>query len=63
MPRTLQEIQKVEEDIQRYTTMQYRAPEMVDVYQKRPINEKADIWVRELDFFCDRRFLDTVSND
>ncbi|KAI9316907.1 kinase-like domain-containing protein [Dichotomocladium elegans] len=44
VPISLHEIQKVEDDIQRHTTLQYRAPEMVDIYQKRPINEKADIW-------------------
>ncbi|ORZ11241.1 kinase-like domain-containing protein [Absidia repens] len=44
IPTTLQEIQNVEDDVQRHTTLQYRAPEMIDIYQKRPINEKADIW-------------------
>ncbi|CAO3645729.1 unnamed protein product [Cunninghamella blakesleeana] len=44
VPTTLQEIQKVEDDVQRHTTLQYRAPEMIDIYQKKPINEKADIW-------------------
>ncbi|KAH8556313.1 hypothetical protein BGW37DRAFT_472004 [Umbelopsis sp. PMI_123] len=44
VPQTLPEIQKLEDDIQRHTTLQYRAPEMIDIYQKRPINEKADIW-------------------
>ncbi|CAO3598615.1 unnamed protein product [Absidia cylindrospora] len=44
IPSTLQEIQKVEDDVQRHTTLQYRAPEMIDIYQKKPINEKADIW-------------------
>ncbi|KAG0168297.1 hypothetical protein DFQ28_004981 [Apophysomyces sp. BC1034] len=44
VPTTLQEVQKVEDDIQRHTTLQYRAPEMIDIYQKKPINEKADIW-------------------
>ncbi|KAF2664209.1 hypothetical protein BT63DRAFT_429729 [Microthyrium microscopicum] len=34
----------IEDDIQRHTTMQYRSPEMVDVYRKQPIDEKADIW-------------------
>jgi AP2-associated kinase len=34
----------IEDDIQRHTTMQYRSPEMIDVYRKQPINEKADIW-------------------
>ena len=31
--------------IQKYTTLAFRAPEMVDLYQKKLINEKADIWV------------------
>ncbi|KAI7898850.1 kinase-like domain-containing protein [Cokeromyces recurvatus] len=44
IPTTIKDIQKIEEDIQRHTTLQYRAPEMIDIYQKRPINEKADIW-------------------
>ncbi|KAG2182446.1 hypothetical protein INT43_007376 [Umbelopsis isabellina] len=44
IPKTLPEIQKLEDDIQRHTTLQYRAPEMIDIYQRRPINEKADIW-------------------
>ena len=35
-----------EEEIQKNTTLQYRAPEMVDLYQKRPIDERVDIWVR-----------------
>lgn len=47
VPSSLQEIQTVEDDIQRHTTLQYRAPEMIDIYQKKPINEKADIWVSE----------------
>src|SRR3954469_17452115 len=34
----------MEENINRHTTLQYRAPEMVDVYLKRPVNEKADVW-------------------
>jgi AP2-associated kinase len=34
----------IEEDIQRHTTMQYRSPEMIDVYRKQPIDEKSDIW-------------------
>ncbi|KAI8971698.1 kinase-like domain-containing protein [Mycotypha africana] len=44
IPVTLKDMQKIEDDIQRHTTLQYRAPEMIDVYQKKPINEKADIW-------------------
>ncbi|KPI44526.1 Serine/threonine-protein kinase ppk30 [Cyphellophora attinorum] len=34
----------LEDDIQRHTTMQYRSPEMIDVYRKMPIDEKSDIW-------------------
>lgn len=34
----------IEEDINRHTTLQYRSPEMIDVYRKQPIDEKADIW-------------------
>ena len=34
----------IEEDVQRHTTLQYRSPEMIDVYRKHPIDEKSDIW-------------------
>lgn len=34
----------VEEEIKRYTTLSYRAPEMVDLYSGRPIMTKSDIW-------------------
>mmetsp|Transcript_12000 Transcript_12000/g.18809 ORF Transcript_12000/g.18809 Transcript_12000/m.18809 type:complete len:301 (+) Transcript_12000:537-1439(+) len=39
-----QDILQEEERIQRFTTQAYRAPEMVDLYQKKLINEKVDIW-------------------
>lgn len=35
---------RAEDDIQRNTTLQYRSPEMVDLYRKQLISEKADIW-------------------
>ena len=38
------EARLVEDDIQRHTTLQYRSPEMVDVYRKLAIDEKSDIW-------------------
>ncbi|KAK9453556.1 hypothetical protein V1511DRAFT_512852 [Dipodascopsis uninucleata] len=38
------ELRMIEDDIQRHTTMQYRSPEMVDVYRRLPIDEKSDIW-------------------
>jgi serine/threonine protein kinase len=43
---SIQEIRKLEEDIGKYTTMQYRAPEMCDLYTKKGLNEKVDIWVK-----------------
>lgn len=38
-------VSRVEEEIQRYTTLAYRAPEMIDLYLGRPITIKSDIWV------------------
>ncbi|KAI0417684.1 hypothetical protein F5X98DRAFT_387004 [Xylaria grammica] len=43
-PQTVVECRLIDEDVQRHTTMQYRSPEMVDVYRKQPIDEKSDIW-------------------
>ncbi|KAL7269793.1 Ark- serine/threonine protein kinase [Rhizina undulata] len=43
-PQTAMECRLVEEDIQKHTTLQYRSPEMIDVYRKLPIDEKSDIW-------------------
>ncbi|KAI4210768.1 MAG: hypothetical protein LQ351_006444 [Letrouitia transgressa] len=34
----------IEDDISKHTTLQYRSPEMIDVYRKHPIDEKSDIW-------------------
>ncbi|KAI9770084.1 MAG: hypothetical protein M1840_003534 [Geoglossum simile] len=41
---TATECRLIEEDVQKHTTLQYRSPEMIDVYQKQPIDEKSDIW-------------------
>ncbi|KAI9785145.1 MAG: hypothetical protein M1839_000783 [Geoglossum umbratile] len=41
---TATECRLVEEDVQKHTTLQYRSPEMIDVYQKQRIDEKSDIW-------------------
>lgn len=38
------ECRLIEEDIQKHTTLQYRSPEMIDVYRKQAIDEKSDIW-------------------
>lgn len=35
----------VQEEIEKYTTLSYRSPEMVDLYSGKPITTKADIWV------------------
>lgn len=37
-------ITSVEEEIRKYTTLSYRAPEMVDLYAEKSISTKADIW-------------------
>ena len=37
-------IQQIEEEIQRYTTLSYRAPEMIDLYSRLPLTLKIDIW-------------------
>ncbi|KAL8863687.1 MAG: hypothetical protein Q9178_000370 [Gyalolechia marmorata] len=34
----------IEEDVQKHTTLQYRSPEMIDLYRKQPIDEKSDVW-------------------
>ncbi|KAF8079003.1 hypothetical protein FPV67DRAFT_1648584 [Lyophyllum atratum] len=43
-PANTQEIRALEADLNRHTTLQYRAPEMVDVYSRRPVDEKSDVW-------------------
>lgn len=37
-------VTKVEEEIQKYTTLSYRSPEMVNLYSNKSISTKADIW-------------------
>ncbi|CAD7079589.1 unnamed protein product [Hermetia illucens] len=41
---TVHGVNVVEEEIKRYTTLSYRAPEMVDLYCGKSITTKADIW-------------------
>ncbi|KAG9245200.1 serine/threonine protein kinase-like protein [Calycina marina] len=41
---TATECRLIEDDVQKHTTLQYRSPEMIDVYRKLPIDEKSDIW-------------------
>ncbi|KAG0233333.1 hypothetical protein BGW42_007531 [Actinomortierella wolfii] len=44
IPKTVKDIQLLEEDINNHTTLQYRAPEMLDLYMRKGIDEKIDIW-------------------
>ena len=38
-------VQMVEEEIKKYTTLSYRAPEMIDLYTlAQPITTKSDVW-------------------
>lgn len=41
---TSEEIQRCEKELNQHTTVQYRAPEMMDLGMHVPITEKADIW-------------------
>ena len=38
-------IDEMFEDFERYTTMMYRPPEMIDKYMKWNVSAKVDIWV------------------
>jgi hypothetical protein len=40
----MQQIHSLEEDIQKNTTLQYRAPEMIDLFLRKGLTEKTDIW-------------------
>ncbi|KAG0344653.1 hypothetical protein BG004_004284 [Podila humilis] len=44
IPRNVKDIQLLEEEINNHTTLQYRAPEMIDLYMRKGIDEKIDIW-------------------
>lgn len=43
-PANMHDIRALEADLNRHTTLQYRAPEMVDLYLRRPVDEKSDVW-------------------
>jgi len=43
-PANSQEMRALEFDLNRHTTLQYRAPEMIDLPSRRPIDEKSDVW-------------------
>jgi len=44
VPTAVGEIQAMEAEINKTTTLQYRAPELVDVWSRKGYDEKIDIW-------------------
>jgi serine/threonine protein kinase len=42
---SVQKLRELETEIDRVTTLQYRAPEQCDLYQRQGLTEKVDIWV------------------
>ncbi|KAJ3194923.1 hypothetical protein HK101_001533 [Irineochytrium annulatum] len=40
------EIRVLDDEVGKFTTLQYRAPELCDLYQKKGMSEKIDTWVR-----------------
>ncbi|KAI5477575.1 AP2-associated kinase [Pseudohyphozyma bogoriensis] len=44
VPTAANELQAIEAEINKTTTLQYRAPELVDVWSRRGYDEKIDIW-------------------
>ncbi|GAA5884718.1 hypothetical protein JCM6882_005366 [Rhodosporidiobolus microsporus] len=44
VPTAVEGIQRVEMEINKTTTLQYRAPELVDVWGRKGFDEKIDIW-------------------
>jgi serine/threonine protein kinase len=44
LSRDTHTIEQIDEEIRRYTTVSYRAPEMVDLFNGVPIGTKSDIW-------------------
>lgn len=43
-PSEVDDVHQAEEEISRYTTLSHRAPEMVNLYCRKRITTKADIW-------------------
>lgn len=46
VPGETMSVSVVQEEISKYTTPQYRAPEMIDLYQKFKIDKRSDVWVK-----------------
>ncbi|PFH52282.1 hypothetical protein AMATHDRAFT_2286 [Amanita thiersii Skay4041] len=43
-PSNMQELRAMEADLNKHTTIQYRAPEMIDLHMRRAVDEKSDVW-------------------
>eukprot|EP00127_Corallochytrium_limacisporum_P001396 Clim_evm18s55 gene=Clim_evmTU18s55 len=50
-PQNTKEAMLAEDTIQRVSTLQYRAPEMVDLHSNIPITHKADVWATGCIFY------------
>ena len=44
IPTTMEEIKALEVELNKHTTMQYRAPEMCDVWARKGVGLPADVW-------------------
>ena len=42
---SINQIESLFEEFEKYTTLMYRPPEMIDKYKKYSVNLKADIWM------------------
>ncbi|KAJ3071614.1 hypothetical protein HDU98_005052 [Podochytrium sp. JEL0797] len=40
------EVRKMEDEVEKVTTLQYRAPELCDLYTRMGVSEKVDVWPR-----------------
>jgi AP2-associated kinase len=51
------EVEALYEEFEKYTTLMYRPPEMIDRYKKFPVTNSADIWVNFLNLNINYRCL------
>ena len=43
--QTQAQLDQMYDDFEKYTTMMYRPPEMIDKYKRWDVNARADIWM------------------
>ena len=48
--QTQNHVDQMMEDFEKYTTLMYRPPEMIDKYKKFTVNCQADVWVNYFSF-------------